>query len=251
MDNAPSLKLLLPCHDLDEIMIDVSIRLRHAILQGDLLLAKRILKNHPKSLYNPDIVGNTSLHIAAEKGHLGIVQHLVEEEQHERDGVSKNNNGDTPLMLAAGEGHEEVVHCIVSRFSRCIDWRNKLGVTAMMHAAKNGCDAVVNMLLDLGAEADVVDVLGNTSLHYASAYGHLKVIRSLVERGSNCEKPNRQGFTPLEYSYSQQAEQYFVNLIQERDKRWASDNARSRAATPIFGRSEKTTPQRQRASSGS
>lgn len=73
------------------------------------------------------------------------MQHLVEEEQHERDGVSKNNNGDTPLMLAAGEGHEEVVHCIVSRFSRCIDWRNKLGVTAMMHAAKNGCDAVVNV----------------------------------------------------------------------------------------------------------
>lgn len=107
--------------------------------------AKRILKNHPRSLYNPDIVGNTSLHIAAEKGHLGIVQHLVEEEQHERDGVSKNNNGDTPLMLAAGEGHEEVVHCIVSRFSRCIDWRNKVGVTAMMHAAKNGCDAVVNV----------------------------------------------------------------------------------------------------------
>lgn len=73
------------------------------------------------------------------------MQHLVEEEQHERDGVSKNNNGDTPLMLAAGEGHEEVVHCIVSRFSRCIDWRNKVGVTAMMHAAKNGCDAVVNV----------------------------------------------------------------------------------------------------------
>lgn len=48
-------------------------------------------------------------------------------------------------MLAASEGHEEVVHCIVSRFSRCIDWRNKAGVTAMMHAAKNGCDAVVNV----------------------------------------------------------------------------------------------------------
>lgn len=48
-------------------------------------------------------------------------------------------------MLAASKGHEEVVHCIVSRFPRCIDWRNKTGVTAMMHAAKNGCDAVVNV----------------------------------------------------------------------------------------------------------
>lgn len=78
-----------------------------------------------------------------------------------------------------------------------------------------------------------------------------QVIRSLIDRGANCEKPNRQGFTPLDYSYSQQAEQYFVTLIQEREKRWASDNARSRAATPIFGRSERTAPQRQRASSGS
>lgn len=73
------------------------------------------------------------------------MKHLVEEEQHERDGVSKNNNGDTPLMLAAAEGHETVVYCIASRFSRCIDWRNKVGATAMMHAAKNGCDAVVNV----------------------------------------------------------------------------------------------------------
>lgn len=73
------------------------------------------------------------------------MKHLIEQEQHERDGISKNNNGDTPLMLAAGEGYEEVVHCIASRFSRCIDWRNKAGVTAMMKAAKNGCDAVVNV----------------------------------------------------------------------------------------------------------
>lgn len=50
-------------------------------------------------------------------------------------------------MLAAGEGHEDVVHFIASQFLRCIDWRNKVGVTAMMHAAKKGCNAVVNVSL--------------------------------------------------------------------------------------------------------
>lgn len=85
---------------------------------------------------------------------------------------------------------------------------------------------------------------------YASAYGHLKVIRTLFESGAPFDKPNRQGFIPEEYSYTKQAEQYFKQLVQEREKRWMQES-RSRAETPIFGKSERTTPQRQRASSGS
>ncbi|RPB17765.1 ankyrin [Morchella conica CCBAS932] len=212
-------------------MIEVSIRLRHAILSGDLLLTKRILKNHPNALYNPDHAGNTSLHLAAEKGHLTIVQHLVTESHHEDAGISKNAVSDTPLMLAAAGGHETVVIFLAGAFERCIDWRNKAGLTAMMHAAQKGWDEVVN---------------------FAFAYGHHKTISTLVDRGATTDKRNRQGFIPLDYSYNIQVEQYFEGVVT--DKRYVAEReaTRSRAATPIFGRSERTTtPQRQRASSGS
>lgn len=50
--------------------VDVSIRIRRAIHLKDLTLLKRIIKNNPKSLQNPDFAdnGNTSLHLAAQLG---------------------------------------------------------------------------------------------------------------------------------------------------------------------------------------
>jgi ankyrin repeat protein len=53
----------------------VPVRLRRAILQNDVLLVKRIVKNNPLYLENRDFSdkGNTSLHLAAIKGHVDIV----------------------------------------------------------------------------------------------------------------------------------------------------------------------------------
>lgn len=129
--------------------IDVSIRLRRAILHDDLLQVTRIVKNHPQYLLNPDAAANTSLHVACERGHERIVRYLIEEAGHEAGGVSRNGNGDTPLMVASAEGHEPVVEYLVGRFGR-IEWRNKAGLTAMMMAAKKGMDGVVNVSLSLG-----------------------------------------------------------------------------------------------------
>lgn len=54
--------------------VDVSTRLRRAIHLGDLVLVKRIIKNHPEKLQNPDLGdnGNTSLHLAAKLGFSDI-----------------------------------------------------------------------------------------------------------------------------------------------------------------------------------
>ena len=55
--------------------IDVSTRLRRAILLNDLLLTKRIVRNNPKWLLNPDYddKSNTSLHLASREGFIEIV----------------------------------------------------------------------------------------------------------------------------------------------------------------------------------
>ena len=54
--------------------VDVTSRLRRAIHLNDLVLVKRIVKNNPRSLQNPDLSddGNTSLHLAAKLGFVGI-----------------------------------------------------------------------------------------------------------------------------------------------------------------------------------
>lgn len=55
-------------------MIDPSIRIRRAIHLNDLTLLKRIIKNNPSHVQNINFAdnGNTSLHLAAQLGHLEI-----------------------------------------------------------------------------------------------------------------------------------------------------------------------------------
>jgi len=48
-------------------------------------------------------------------------------------------------------------------------------------------------LLDYHADPELIDTLGNTALHYASAYRYQKVMRTLVERGVTIDRQNRQG----------------------------------------------------------
>ena len=54
--------------------IDIATRLRRAIYLNDLVLVRRIVKNHPQSTQNPDWEdrSNTSLHLAAKLGFLEI-----------------------------------------------------------------------------------------------------------------------------------------------------------------------------------
>ncbi|KAG2013524.1 hypothetical protein CC2G_010424 [Coprinopsis cinerea AmutBmut pab1-1] len=58
------------------------------------------------------------------------------------------------------------------------------------------------MLCDLGADFDLADNLGNTPLHYASAWGHVPIVQYLIERGCQYTAKNNEGFDALDYAYS-------------------------------------------------
>ncbi|KAL8674486.1 MAG: hypothetical protein Q9168_001078 [Polycauliona sp. 1 TL-2023] len=107
--------------------VDVSIRLRRAINLNDVVLVKRIVKNNPAQLKNPDLNdnGNTSLHLAARLGFLDIVQLLVDL-GHEDVAMSRNVSWDTPLHLAV-ETSVPIAAFLATRFPQCIPWKNKQG----------------------------------------------------------------------------------------------------------------------------
>ena len=56
---------------------------------------------------------------------------------------------------------------------------------AFVHACQHGRTEVVRWFLDLGVSPDVAPYLGRTGLHWAIPYGHLEVIRLLLERGAD------------------------------------------------------------------
>lgn len=128
-DVSPSPHRLHPAHI--SLRIDVSTRIRRAIHLKDITLLKRIIKNNPQSLQNPNFAdnGNTSLHLAAQLSLLDIAEFLIDA-GHEDGGISKNANWDTPLHVAV-ETSEDVAELLATRFPRCIPWKNKQGADAV------------------------------------------------------------------------------------------------------------------------
>ncbi|KAI9881221.1 MAG: hypothetical protein M1830_007199 [Pleopsidium flavum] len=210
-------------------MIDPSIRLQRAIYLNDLLLVKRIIKNNPEFLQNPDFAdkSNTSLHLASKLGYLDIVTFLIDA-GHEDEGISRNADWDTPLTLAA-EAHPDVVELLIQRFERCVTWTNKEGVDALMLASRAGLTPIITTLLSHRVSITAADNDGNTALHYASAYGQLKAIRTLLYAGASPLARNVYSWTPMSYSSTVAAEVYFKNLVSDFEKRRVESMREERA----------------------
>ncbi|KAH8593851.1 ankyrin repeat-containing domain protein [Bisporella sp. PMI_857] len=208
-------------------MIDPSLRLRRAIHTADPLLVRRILKSHPHLLQNPDPsalgLSNTSLHLAASLGHLSLVKAFLSL-GHESQGISLNEEHQTPLMLAAREGHTEVVHLLCTSCPKSIPKRDIRGRDALMEASRGGHDTCLQILLTyceggVSKVLDNTDVDGNTALHFASSNGHLLVLRTLLAAGADAEKKNVWHWKPVSYSATVQAEVYFRGLVAEVERR--------------------------------
>lgn len=85
----------------------------------------------------------TSLHIAAERGHLGCVHALVQGGA-QLDVMDKTQL--TPLMVAAMEGKTEVVRYLV-RVGADVTLKGEDGMTALHRAAKAGHLDACNIIL--------------------------------------------------------------------------------------------------------
>lgn len=75
--------------------------------------------------------------------------------------------------------------------------RDRAGRTELMNAVIDGDDARVRRLLDEGTEPDDVDKAGWCALHFAAQDCSQKLVKMLVNAGSNLELRDRHGNTPL------------------------------------------------------
>ena len=56
---------------------------------------------------------------------------------------------------------------------------------------------VARLLLDAGAEVDKTDKLGETALHHAAHFGQMDVLQLLVMSGADRRKTNQKGESPI------------------------------------------------------
>ncbi len=105
----------------------------------------------------------------------------------------------------------------------------------LMLASRSGLTPIVTTLLSHNASLAAADNDGNTALHYASAYGQLKAIRTLLYAGASPLARNAYSWTPISYSSTVAAEVYFKNLVSEFEKRRVESLREERAKRGVGG----------------
>ncbi|KAF4949959.1 hypothetical protein FGADI_8560 [Fusarium gaditjirri] len=107
-----------------------------------------------------------------------------------------------------------------------VELKEGYGRTAIFYAARTGQEAVMKLLLDSGAKADLQDMKGNTPLSFAATYGHEGCTKLLLAEGVKTDKMDQYRLTPLCYA-SQNGHNGVVRLLLEAgaNVNWAGDGS--------------------------
>jgi ankyrin repeat protein len=100
------------------------------------------------------------------------------------------------LFPAAAAGCEDLVRDLLA-LGIAVEARDRLGKTALSHAAQEGRNAVVDMLLDRGASIDSRAISGATPLFFATEADRAATSKLLLARGADVGIPGPGGLTPL------------------------------------------------------
>ncbi|XP_067656244.1 serine/threonine-protein phosphatase 6 regulatory ankyrin repeat subunit B-like [Haliotis asinina] len=157
--------------------------------------------------------GHNILHSAVKGGHVEIVKSVLS--QNIVDINSRDKEGVTPVMLAAGRGqrevydllvakgadvslvahsglnilhaavkggHVEIVKSVLSQAIVDINSRDKGGRTPVMWAAGRGWREVYDLLVAKGADVSLVAHSGLNILHAAVKGGHVEIVKSVLSQ---------------------------------------------------------------------
>lgn len=94
---------------------------------------------------------------------------------------TSDQNGNTPLMIAAKIGNPRMVKILLAH-NPDINKKNSEGNTALMIASEHGQTFVVEQLIAKGADTNAKNIKGFTSLEIAQRNGHAAVVDLLKSR---------------------------------------------------------------------
>jgi ankyrin repeat protein len=127
--------------------------------------------------------GSTALHWAVQANDLELTDLLL------RAGARvsvANQSGATPMLLAATNGNAAILERLIQAGADPNAPISETGNTALMMAARTGKADAAKVLLDHGAHVNAKETWGGTTaLMWAAAERHPGVVKLLVERGAD------------------------------------------------------------------
>jgi len=103
----------------------------------------------------------------------------------------------TPLHFAAGYNRLAVVEFLLQHGAD-VQAKDKGGLVPLHNACSYGHYEVTELLVRAGASVNVSDLWKFTPLHEAAAKGKYDIVKLLLKHGADATKKNRDGHTPLD-----------------------------------------------------
>lgn len=145
--------------------------LMESALAGNLDNVRRLV-SEGANVDSVDAEKRTALMFAAFNGHTQVVEYLLQigaKLEH------KDSTGRTALLYASSGPYPETVELLLKKKAKVNIQGTLEGFTALMTAAAEGQIEVVRLLLEYGADPDIVDTDNDTAASFARLNGHTAV----------------------------------------------------------------------------
>jgi ankyrin repeat protein len=122
------------------------------------------------------------------------VKAILEKPGVKLDVVDTSQMPSTPLSLAVGQSHEEIVKQLLDAGA---DPRKYPVARECYEGVNRGILGIIRSLISHGLSVDYAENTGNTFLHSAATYGNLDAVRMLLSCDANVAVANVNGVIPL------------------------------------------------------
>ncbi|XP_073678272.1 transient receptor potential cation channel, subfamily N, member 1 [Garra rufa] len=149
----------------------------------DIRIIKILMEHHADVTAVTRQSGETPLHYSARVGNTAALQEMISNvpSNQLQTAINKHaKNGRSPLLLAAEQGHTEVVKILLLNNAR-VDVFDEEGKAAIHLAAEQGHHNIVDVLLAHKAFVNAKTKRGLTPLHLSAQSGSARLVRLLVE----------------------------------------------------------------------
>ena len=155
--------------------------IHEAAYKGDLKKVKQIIDRDPAQVNVQDWMDYTPLYLASGTGHTEIVDFLL---AHNANIELGNNLNQRPLTAAAKYGHYNTVKTLLMH-GATVNCKNVFDRTPLHEAALRSGKDVINILISYGADVSAKDDDNDTPLHNAVMQNNIEAAKELVEHGAD------------------------------------------------------------------
>ena len=196
---------------LADVEKDLTLTELHRINDGE--QAVELVLNNTMDIDTPGLCNRTPLMMASVSSCSAFFETLIALGADVN--AQRTNDKVTPLHLASSWNHYMAVRLLMENGADA-NILSDDGRSPLHDAASKGFFNVVRLLLDYGAEVNIPDINGYTPFHYAVSQGCSLTAELLIEKISNVNLRTKRGRTPLYIAVKNQHEQLIKMLLEHK-----------------------------------